>query len=138
MKTLSKDVMTSVEVNLKELAQPCYTENFTGADLKALLFNAQLKAAHAVLDQRMTQTKMDSAPSSPLSLESSPESSNKRSSSNGLVSFTYHPSFGARRHSVVPEDIEEKVNYGAPEFTDNFIISNCRVFVGRSNHREGA
>lgn len=107
---------TSVDVNLKELAQPCYTEHFTGADLKALLFNAQLKVAHAVLDQRQ-RTKMDSAssPSSssppfPLSAESSPETSVKKGSGRGgVMTFSYHSDSGIKRHSVLPEQIEEKV-----------------------------
>ena len=36
------------EVDLEEIAEK--TDGFTGADLKAVLYNAQLQAAHAVLD----------------------------------------------------------------------------------------
>ena len=43
-------------MNLCELAQSAYTEHFTGADLKALLYNAQLNAAHALLDERKRVT----------------------------------------------------------------------------------
>ena len=42
---------TSIDVDLHELARSSYTEHFTGADLKALLYNAQLQAAHTVLDE---------------------------------------------------------------------------------------
>lgn len=55
LRALSQDIKTSNDVNLKELASPAHTEHFTGADLKALLYNAQLTAAHAVLDQRRRQ-----------------------------------------------------------------------------------
>lgn len=116
--------MTSVEVNLKELARPCYTENFTGADLKALLFNAQLKVAHAALDQRR-RTRMDSIASSPtptfpISPLSSPAASVKNGCSDSdVMTFTYHSDFGARRHSVVPEEVEEKVGRGVYGFSKN-------------------
>ena len=36
------------EVDLEEVAEK--TDGFTGADLKAVLYNAQLQAAHAALD----------------------------------------------------------------------------------------
>lgn len=48
---LSKDVKFSVDVNLRDLA--VRTPHFTGADLKAMLYNAQLQAAHAMLDRRV-------------------------------------------------------------------------------------
>ena len=50
LRVLSKDVKISIDVNLHDLASR--TPNFTGADLKAMLYNAQLQAAHAVLDKR--------------------------------------------------------------------------------------
>ncbi len=50
LRVLSKDVRISVDVNLRELASR--TPHFTGADLKAMLYNAQLQAVHAVLDER--------------------------------------------------------------------------------------
>lgn len=42
---------------LKEIASN--TEGFTGADLKALLYNAQLLAAHEALERRKTETEKE-------------------------------------------------------------------------------
>ena len=39
---------TSADVNLSTLSEVCV--NFTGADMKALLYNAQLEAIHEAMD----------------------------------------------------------------------------------------
>lgn len=44
-------------VNLKELASQ--TEGFTGADLKALLYSAQLAAAHEALDRKKREKESE-------------------------------------------------------------------------------
>lgn len=44
LKALSAGVALSADVDLEQLAAA--TEQFTGADLKALLYNAQLEAIH--------------------------------------------------------------------------------------------
>lgn len=47
LKALSAGVALTADVNLEQLA--AVTEQFTGADLKALLYNAQLEAVHSSL-----------------------------------------------------------------------------------------
>lgn len=44
LKALSAGVALAADVDLEQLAAA--TEQFTGADLKALLYNAQLEAVH--------------------------------------------------------------------------------------------
>ena len=56
MKALSRDVPLKEDVDLRKIAEDC--TNFTGADLKALLYNAQLQAAHEAL--RITQEEENS------------------------------------------------------------------------------
>ena len=46
---LTSNLPLAPDVDLKQLSGPL-TEGLTGADLKALLYNAQLQAAHAALD----------------------------------------------------------------------------------------
>ncbi|KAH9512750.1 Peroxisome biosynthesis protein pex1 [Bulinus truncatus] len=48
LKALSKKMSLAWDVDFKEIAAMC--EHFTGADLKALLYNAQLKAIHEYTD----------------------------------------------------------------------------------------
>lgn len=45
LKALSAGVPMATDVELEQLAAA--TEHFTGADLKALLYNAQLEAMHS-------------------------------------------------------------------------------------------
>lgn len=45
LKALSAGVPMATDVELEQLAAA--TEHFTGADLKALLYNAQLEATHS-------------------------------------------------------------------------------------------
>ncbi|XP_053570014.1 peroxisomal ATPase PEX1 isoform X2 [Bombina bombina] len=47
LKGLSQQMLLDVDVNFQQIAT--MTEHFTGADLKALLYNAQLEAIHAKL-----------------------------------------------------------------------------------------
>ena len=48
LKALSKDLPLARDVNFLVLADR--TDGFTGADLKAVLYNAQLEAVHKTLD----------------------------------------------------------------------------------------
>ena len=48
LKALCRGIPLDEDVDLKEIAEK--TDGFTGADLKAVLYNAQLQAAHAALD----------------------------------------------------------------------------------------
>ncbi len=111
MKALTQDVSSGPDVDLRELAKPCYTDHFTGADLKALLFNAQLKLAHEMLDQKRRRNRLSSSVSStpPHSIESSPEVAMKMEAVEAST-YSYNESERvARRHSGVPEDMQEKV-----------------------------
>ena len=47
LKALSKDMSLESTADLRRVARS--TENYTGADLKAVLYSAQLRAAHRVL-----------------------------------------------------------------------------------------
>ncbi|XP_009906300.2 peroxisomal ATPase PEX1 [Dryobates pubescens] len=53
LKALSHSLSLANDVDLQELAAK--TEHFTGADLKALLYNAQLEAIHTSLGSGLTQ-----------------------------------------------------------------------------------
>ena len=109
LQALSRDVKTSKDVNLGELAQPCYTEHFTGADLKALLYNAQLQAAHAVLDQRRHRTESTSSSHPPLpSPDASPDVSSLRGAGGRApMAFRYVDSEVVQE--PVSDDVEMKV-----------------------------
>ena len=110
MVALCEDVSVGLDVDLKELARPSYTDNFTGADLKALLFNAQLKLAHEMLDQkRSRRDSLSFLATPPHSLESSPEIAVKAGACMGATTFSYESVTGIRKHSVLPEDVAEKV-----------------------------
>jgi len=112
MKALTQDVSMGPDVDLRELARPCHTDHFTGADLKALIFNAQLKLAHEMLDQKRRRRRLSSSVSStpPQSLESSPEVAMKMGGFIDASTYSYDESEAvARRHSMVPEDMQEKV-----------------------------
>ncbi|XP_035537876.1 peroxisome biogenesis factor 1 [Morone saxatilis] len=67
LKALSTGVAFSADVDLEQLAVA--TEHFTGADLKALLYNAQLEAVHSSLDSS-TQHELTSGSDSDMSLSS--------------------------------------------------------------------
>ena len=59
LNALSKDLPLDSSVNFSALADA--TEGFTGADLKAVLYNAQLEAVHKALhDARPLHSSMDS------------------------------------------------------------------------------
>lgn len=45
LRALSSDLLLAADVDLEQLA--AVTEHFTGADLKALLYNTQLEAVHS-------------------------------------------------------------------------------------------
>lgn len=51
---LTKGLLTS-DVRLREIASK--TEGFTGADLKALLYSAQLQAAHEALERKKREER---------------------------------------------------------------------------------
>lgn len=51
LKALCRGIPLGGDVDLREIADK--THGFTGADLKAVLYNAQLQAAHAALDSDM-------------------------------------------------------------------------------------
>ncbi|XP_041353042.1 peroxisome biogenesis factor 1-like [Gigantopelta aegis] len=64
LKSLTRKMYLCDDVNLQKLADEC--ENFTGADFKALLYNAQLKAIHEHTDinyfeKRATLTRGDNS-----------------------------------------------------------------------------
>ena len=101
-------------MDLKVLARPQYTDHFTGADLKALLCNTQLKLAHDLLDQKQKRERLSSLSSSaaspPKSLESSPEVATSAVGCE-VTSYFYDPTTGlAQRYTALPEDVEEKVS----------------------------
>ncbi len=108
-RTHSKEVKMNVDVNLRELAKPSYTEHFTGADIKALLYNAQLEAVHTMLEERR-KTSLES--NSQISLSMNSESRNSESSLESLhdsaMTFTYSES-GLERNSTLSKDTETKV-----------------------------
>lgn len=52
LKALSAGIALAADVDLEQLAAA--TEQFTGADLKALLYNAQLEAVHNSLGSSST------------------------------------------------------------------------------------
>ncbi len=110
MKALTQDVSIGPDVDLRELAKPCYTDHFTGADLKALVFNAQLKLAHEMLEKRRRNRLSSSVSSTPpQSIESSPEVAMKMEAVEAST-YSYNESESvARRYSGVPEDMQEKV-----------------------------
>jgi len=47
----------SSEVNLSEVSEQCM--NYTGADLQALVYNAQLEAIHEVIDRQDNSSPTD-------------------------------------------------------------------------------
>lgn len=53
LKALSKSLPLSDNIDFYEIASNC--ENFTGADMKALLYNAQLLVAHKLIDNRSSE-----------------------------------------------------------------------------------
>lgn len=59
LKALSRDIPLHSTADLSEIARS--TENYTGADLKALLYSAQLRAVHRVLDEDRTDVKSSSS-----------------------------------------------------------------------------
>ncbi|KAF7245818.1 Peroxisome biogenesis factor 1 [Varanus komodoensis] len=67
LKALSHHLLLAPDVDLQHLAAK--TEHFTGADLKALLYNAQLEAVHANLGSTLPQD-IGSSSDSDLSLSS--------------------------------------------------------------------
>uniref|UniRef100_A0A8C8SI75 Peroxisomal ATPase PEX1 n=1 Tax=Pelusios castaneus TaxID=367368 RepID=A0A8C8SI75_9SAUR len=67
LKALSHSLLLANDVDFQQLAAK--TEHFTGADLKALLYNAQLEAIHASLGSSLPQ-EIGSSSDSDLSLSS--------------------------------------------------------------------
>ena len=61
LKVLGRDILDA-SVNLAEVAAG--TKGFTGADLKALLYNAQLLTAHEALDRKSKMEQLASSKSS--------------------------------------------------------------------------
>ena len=61
LKVLGRDILDA-SVNLAEVA--ARTKGFTGADLKALLYNAQLLTAHEALDRKSKMEQLASSKSS--------------------------------------------------------------------------
>ena len=57
LKALSKSLTLSSGIDFYEIANEC--EYFTGADLKALLYNAQLLVAHRLIDSKNNSEKND-------------------------------------------------------------------------------
>lgn len=55
LKVLSVGLLLDADVDLEQLAAA--TERFTGADLKALLYNAQLEAVHSGLDSNTPRVR---------------------------------------------------------------------------------
>ena len=110
LRALIRDVKYSTDINLREIAKPCNTEHFTGADLKALLYNAQLQAAHSVLDERRKKS-VESNFSISITPESSPDTSIKHpKEGNSSMVFSYGGS-GVVKYPVVPTDIKNKVSW---------------------------
>lgn len=58
LKVLSAGLVLDADVDLEQLAAA--TERFTGADLKALLYNAQLEAVHSSLDSNTPHVRFPS------------------------------------------------------------------------------
>ena len=109
LRTLSNDVRMSNDVNLQELAKASSTQDYTGADLKALLYNAQLSAVHKALDERKQGT-LKSRSRVSMSSEGSPDTSVK-SGGGGYHSpkvFRWTEE-GVEQQAAVPKDIELKV-----------------------------
>ena len=98
---------TSIDVDLHELARSCYTEHFTGADLKALLYNAQLQAAHTVLDEEKRRS-LNSSSHVPQTPESCPDTSMTNAGRSPMV-FSWTEEEGVKQQPTVPEDIALKV-----------------------------
>ena len=57
MTALSRNLPISHDIDLRSIAMQC--DYFTGADIKALLYNAQLEAIHDVHDVRMASKDVD-------------------------------------------------------------------------------
>ncbi|XP_070703090.1 peroxisomal ATPase PEX1 isoform X2 [Pempheris klunzingeri] len=68
LKALSAGIALGADVELEQLAAA--TEQFTGADLKALLYNAQLEAIHNSLGSSSTSHELTSGSDSDMSLSS--------------------------------------------------------------------
>lgn len=102
----------SVDVDLRELAQPARTEHFTGADLKALLYNAQLQAAHALLDEQEAEEDLLNS-GSHLSITSESVSSLDTSVTfkvpDGPMTFTWSEETGRVESQEISKEMEAKV-----------------------------
>lgn len=110
LRSLSKEVQTSVDVNLRELARPCHTEHFTGADLKALLYNAQLQAVHAALEGggRGRKGSLESSPRVPVKADS-PDSFGRFMAAPMVFSWSEEEG-GVKQHPTVPQGTQQKVS----------------------------
>ena len=113
-------------MNFKELAKSCHTEHFTGADLKALLYNAQLQAAHDALDRK--QKNLDSTSQVSLSATpiSSPESSVKSLKNANPLVFSFSSKSGVIRHTEIPKEIEQKVG---PHFSHTKTVTDVNRLI---------
>lgn len=100
LKALSVGLALDADVDLEQLAAA--TERFTGADLKALLYNAQLEAVHSCPASTSASPHVSprnsSLPPSPLFLPepSAPSTKSLPSSNSSCVSSTARSSSRAR------------------------------------------
>lgn len=93
-------------MNLQELAKASYTQDFTGADLKALLYNAQLSAVHKALDERRLKSRSRVSVTSEGSPDTSIKSGGGGHQSPMVFKWTEE---GVQQQPAVPTDIELKV-----------------------------
>lgn len=63
---LSRNIAVSEDVDLTSVIQDC--DYFTGADIKALLYNAQLESIHSIMPRNSNEEDADSELSTPIQI----------------------------------------------------------------------
>lgn len=106
LEALSRDVPLDDTVDFKAVAEKC--QDFSGADLKAVLYNAQLQAAHEALrrKQEIQASQEEEALDTAVVLPESVVIRNRRGSAAQAMVFRWTPS-GAEKQE--DPHLEEKV-----------------------------
>jgi len=89
----------SADVDLNDVAAA--TEGFSGADLQALLYSAQLEVVHESID-----------------MESSPDQSTKMEEEEPIEYVTFGPSSGTLKTKEEEMSLHKRVRAHQPEMTD--------------------
>uniref|UniRef100_A0A8C5H322 Peroxisomal ATPase PEX1 n=1 Tax=Gouania willdenowi TaxID=441366 RepID=A0A8C5H322_GOUWI len=121
LRALSVNVCLAPDVDLEQLAAA--TERFTGADLKALLYNAQLEAIHILLGSS-AQAELTSGSDSDMSLSSMTFPNNCSGSEDSV---------GDGELSVGLEQSMVLLEHNEPQAQDEHLHSNVwRLYFGSS------